>query len=149
MGAGFHGGFGRTNGANVNESDSLIKELERNGVKFTKENIVFITKDQTGQIVWLETGNKSAGLSHILDGDGITSGHAADFERAFGVSREQIPNYLEKVIRYGTVVDNKIVKRGSREGYERTYYYDGKHYVVTGIGTNGFVISAYPKKKKG
>lgn len=149
MGTGFYGGFGRTNKSNVNESDNLIKELEKNDVKFTKENIVFITKDQTGQIVWLETGNKSAGLSHILDGDVITSGHAADFERAFGISREQIPNYLEKVIRYGTVVDNKIVKRGSREGYERTYYYDGKHYVVTGIGTNGFVISAYPKKKKG
>lgn len=149
MGTGFHGGFGRTNGANANESWSLIKELERNGVKFTKENIVFITKDQTGQIVWLETGNKSAGLSHILDGDGVTTGHAADFERAFGVSREQIPNYLEKVIRHGTVVDNKIVKKGSREGYERTYYYEGKHYVITGIGTNGFVISAYPKKKKG
>lgn len=149
MGTGFHGGFGRTNGANANESGSLIKELERNGVKFTKENIVFITKDQTGQIVWLETGNKSAGLSHILDGDGVTTGHAADFERAFGVSREQIPNYLEKVIRHGTVVDNKIVKKGSREGYERTYYYEGKHYVITGIGTNGFVISAYQKKKKG
>lgn len=149
MGTGFHGGFGETSGANANESWSLIKELERNGVKFTKENIVFITKDQTGQIVWLETGNKSAGLSHILDGDGVTTGHAADFERAFGVSREQIPNYLEKVIRHGTVVDNKIVKKGSREGYERTYYYEGKHYVITGIGTNGFVISAYPKKKKG
>lgn len=149
MGTGFHGGFGGTNGANANESGSLIKELERNGVKFTKNNIVFITKDQTGQIVWLETGNKSAGLSHILDGDGVTTGHAADFERAFGVSREEIPNYLEKVIRHGTVVDNKIVKKGSREGYERTYYYEGKHYVIAGIGTNGFVISAYPKKKKG
>lgn len=149
MGTGFHGGFGGTNGANANESGSLIKELERNGVKFTKNNIVFITKDQTGQIVWLETGNKSAGLSHILDGDGVTTGHAADFERAFGVSREEIPNYLEKVIRHGTVVDNKIVKKGFQEGYERTYYYEGKHYVIAGIGTNGFVISAYPKKKKG
>lgn len=122
--------------------------MAKNGVKFTKENIVFITRDATGQTVWLETGNNSAGLRHILDGNGISSGHAADFERALGVSREHIPSYLEKVISHGTVVSNKIVKKGSREGYERTYYYEGNHYVITGIGTNGFVISAYPRRRK-
>ena len=30
--------------------------------------------------------------------------------------------------------------------YERTYYYNGEHYVVTGIGTNGYIVSAYPKR---
>jgi hypothetical protein len=42
-----------------------------------------------------------------------------------------------------------LVKRGNRECFERTYYYEGKHYVVTGIGTNGFIVSAYQKKMKG
>jgi len=149
MGAGFHGGFGGTQGAKDNASAELIAGLEKSGVKFTKENIVFITKDGTGQTVWLETGNASAGLKHILDGDGRSPGHASDFEKAFGVTRDNIPSYLAKVISNGTVVSNKLVKKGSREGYERTYYYEGNHYVITGIGTNGFVISAYPKKKKG
>ena len=27
---------------------------------------------------------------------------------------------------------------------ERIYYYNGKHYVLTGIGTNGFIVTAYP-----
>lgn len=148
MGTGYYGGFGGTDGERNRIAEELIADLEKHGVKFTKENIVFITKDGTGQTVWLETGNKLAGLRHILDGDEISSGHAADFERAFGVSREHIPSYLEKVISHGTVVSNKIVKKGSREGYERTYYYEGNHYVITGIGTNGFVISAYPKKRK-
>lgn len=128
---------------------TLISELEAVGVKITKENIVFITKDATGQTVWLETGNSSAGLTHILDGNGKTKGHALDFEKAFGVSREQVPNYLNKVISSGKIISNKLVKRGNRDGFERVYYYKGRHYVVTGIGTNGFIISAYPKKMKG
>lgn len=152
MGAGFHGGFGNTKGAQENtenQESSLIAELEKNDTKFTKEDIVFITKDETGQIVWLEKGNSSAGLEHILNGDGKSLGHAADFEKALGVTRNDIPDYLEKVITNGKVVSNKIVTKGSREGYERIYYYDGNYYVITGIGTNGFIISAYPKRRKG
>ena len=129
-------------------TSDLIAGLEKSGVKFTKENIVFITKDATGQTVWLETGNALAGLQHILDGDGRTSGHAADFERAFGVTREAIPGYLQKVVTDGIVVSNELKKIGSREGYERIYYYEGNHYVITGVGTNGFIISAYPKRRK-
>lgn len=37
---------------------------------------------------------------------------------------------------------------GGKTGYERDYYYNGKYFVVTGIGTNGFLVSAYPKKYK-
>lgn len=148
MGTGYFGGFGGTDGERSHVAEELIADLEKNGIKFTKEDIVFITKDETGQTVWLETGDSSAGLKHILDGNGQTPGHAVDFERAFGVSRDQLPSYLEKVISKGTVIDNKLVKKGSCEGYERTYYYEGNYYVITGIGTNGFVVSAYPKRRK-
>lgn len=145
MGAGFYGGFGGgTQGAKDNTTADLIAGLEKSGVKFTKENIVFITKDATGQTVWLETGNASAGLEHILNGDGRTQGHAGDFERAFGISRENIPAFLHKVVSEGTVVSNEIKIKNGREGYERVYYYDGKHYVLSGLGTNGFIVSAYP-----
>ena len=99
-----------------------------------------------GQIVWLEKGNSNAGLKHILDGNGKTPGHAADFQRAFGISRSEVPAYIEKVITNGTVVNNKLKPVGNRMGYERTYYYNGEHYVVTGIGTNGYIVSAYPKR---
>lgn len=49
MGTGFHGGFGNTKGANDNtekQESALIAELEKNGIKFTKEDIVFITKER-------------------------------------------------------------------------------------------------------
>lgn len=105
---------------------------------------MFITKDGTGQTVWLETGSSSAGLKHILDGDGKTPDHASDFEKAFGISRERVSEFLYKVFSEGTVVSNTIKIRNCREGYERVYSYGGKYYVVSGIGTNGFIVSAYP-----
>ena len=32
-------------------------------------------------------------------------------------------------------------------GYERVYEHSGKYYAMTGIGTNGFILSAYPIRK--
>lgn len=149
MGTGIHGGFGNTQGAKNNEANKLIEELERNGVKFSKEDIVFITKDRTGQTIWLEKGNSTAGLEHIINGNGKTPGHGKDFEKAFGVSKDQIPNYLKRVISQGKIVSNNLVKKGNKECFERIYYYEGNYYVVAGIGTNGFIVSAYPKKMRG
>ena len=138
--------------AQDNEADVaqsvLIEELEQSNVKFTLKDIVFVTRDKTGQIVWLETGNSMAGLKHILDGNGKTPGYAADFERAFGVKRDDLPAYLKTVITHGKIVSDNIVKVGARDGYERVYYYEGKHVVVTAIGMNGFIVSAYPKRIK-
>lgn len=136
------------NEAAVAEEIRLIEELEKNNVKFTMKDIVFITRDKTEQILWLESGNPGAGLEHILNGNGKKPGHATDFEVAFGVKRADLPIYLKKVISYGEIVSNKIVKVGNRDGYERVYYYEGKHHVVTGIGMNGFIVSAYPKRIK-
>jgi len=161
MGAGFHGGFGGTKGSqnigrdtdhNTEKKDEqvipsekeLISELKVKGIKFTEEDIVFITKDKTGQTIWLEKGSHSAGLEHILNGDGEKPGHASDFENAFGITRDNIPDLLKKVISNGQVVSDTIKIKNGRQGYERIYYYDGKHYVLIGIGTNGFVVSAYP-----
>ena len=42
-----------------------------------------------------------------------------------------------------------LIKKGNRDSFERIYYYEGKHYVATGIGTNGFIVLVYPKKTKG
>ena len=145
MGSGISGGYSNTKGAS-SSSEALVKQLEQSGVKFSKKDMVFVTKDQTGQVVWLEKGTSSAGLKHILDGDGKSPGHAEDFQRAFGISRSEIPTHIEKVIANGTVVDNKLKPVRNRMGYERTYYYNGEYYVVTGIGTNGYIVSAYPKR---
>ena len=120
------------------ERVALIEELERNGVKFSKDKIVFITRDKTDQIVWLETGSSSAGLKHILNR------HADQFEKAYGIQHSEIPEFLHKVISEGTIISNQVKTVGNRKGFERIYSYNGKKYLLTGVGTNGFVVSAYP-----
>ena len=156
MGAGYHDGFGDTKGAtHVNndnkkyETDELLKsELRSNNIKFNEADMVFIARDKTGQIVWLENGSSSAGLTHILDGKDGSPGHAKDFERAFGVQRQNVGSYLKEVIKNSSVVSNRLVNIGNgRQGYERVYEYKGNYYTMTGIGTNGFIVSAYPIRK--
>ena len=66
----------------------------------------------------------------------------ADFEKAFGVSRESVPELLHKVVSEGTVVSNTTKIRNGLEGYERVYAYGGKYYVVSGIGKNGFIVDS-------
>lgn len=34
------------------------------------------------------------------------------------------------------------------QGIERIYYVDGKHYLLTGVGTNGFIVTSYPVEIK-
>ncbi len=119
-------------------NENLVAELERKGVKFSRENMLFITRDKTGQIIWLENGSKGAGLEHIQ------MRHARDFADKVNVRESDIPAFLHRVITYGTVVENKIVKRHGRDGYSRKYRYAGRDYILTGIGLNGFLVSAYP-----
>ena len=128
--------------------EGLVKVLEGNGVKFSREDMVFITRDATGQVVWLENGNSGAGLEHILHGNGITRGHARDFENAMGLSESEVPRYLHRVITHGEVVSNRLKPLANgRMGYTRVYYYGGRYNVITGIGTNGFITSAYPTRR--
>ncbi len=51
MGTGYSGGYFNTKGAS--SSEALVKQLEQSGIKFSKKDMVFVTKDQTGQVVWL------------------------------------------------------------------------------------------------
>ena len=164
MGKTSNSGLGTGAGSSSQESlsqggvDSKVKELTRKhmidqltkaGVKFNPNDVLFATKDKTGQLVWLEKGNKGAGLEHILYGDGRSRGHASDFKKALGLESNQVSGYLQKVITHGNVVSNTIKPVRNRMGFERVYNYEGNYYIVTGIGTNGFIISAYPHKKGG
>ena len=106
--------------------------------------MLFIVRDDFGQIVWLETGSKKGGLYHILYGNGEKPGHADDFKKAFGVTAEQVPSFLYHVISEGKVVSNEPKLRNGRYGYEQVYKYQGRYTVLMAIGINGFVVTAYP-----
>ena len=118
----------------------LIKELATTGASFNENEIIFVTKDATGQIVWLEKGNEKSGLAHIIER------HMDDFAKAIGLTEETLPQFLENVISKGMIVSNVPSNAGT--GYTRVYDYDGNYYTVTGIGTNGFIVTAYPTSKE-
>ncbi len=143
MGAGFHGGFGNgTRGAKDNATASLISEMEKAGVKFNKEDVVFATKDGTGQTVWLEKGNSSAGLEHIVER------HERDYANVYGIKRENIPKYVKSVIDNGKILHQETVIRNGRPGIERIYEYNNQYYTLLALGTNGFIVAMYPLGRK-
>lgn len=125
----------------------MIDKLVKAGVKFNSSDVQFVTKDKTGQLIWLETGNKDAGLKHILYSNERSKGCTHDFKKALGLESNQVVEYLQKVITYGNVISSTIKYVGNRMGFERIYSYESNYYIVTDIGTKGFIISAYPHRK--
>ncbi len=120
---------------------SQLAEMEASGVKFTREDVMFTARDSTGQIVWLEKGSKTAGYAHLK-----SRGHVAQIAKKFDVSESEVPRLLRNVIRDGRILSNTIKKTNGRDGYERIYEYNGERILLTGIGLNGFMVSAYPLK---
>ncbi len=126
-----------------NEDDELLfAELDRDQVKYTRENVIFITRDETGQIIWLETGNTIVGLTHIL------RRHANEFKESLKVEADQIPEYLKKVVTFGVVTSSTTGMRNGRLCVERIYLYDDEYHILTALGTNGFLVSAHPEGEK-
>lgn len=125
-----------------NEMNAMINMLENAGVKFTKENVLFVIKDKTNQTIWLEKGNNNSGLIHII------RNHKDNFKKAFNISENEIPNFLKKVMTNSKIVSSKIKIINGKQGYERKYEYNNKYIIVSGIGTNGFIVSAYPREKR-
>lgn len=122
--------------------ETHIEEMKKNNIKFTRNDVIFTARDSTGQIVWLEKGNKAAGLSHLE-----SRGHIEQIAKKFSIAKSEVPRLMRNIIRDGRIISNKIRKANGREGYERIYEYKENRILLTGIGSNGFLVTAYPLKK--
>lgn len=113
----------------------LLNELEENDIKFSKDDIVFITKDKNARTVWLENGNDKAGLCHILQQ------HGEDFVKK-GISKDEISELI-----YETVVNG--TKTGEIQGRNRPVYkveFKGQTIeIAITIANNGFIVGANPR----
>lgn len=121
------------------EGAALISQLEAQGEKFEKESVVAITKNSSGDIIWLEKGHlgdRASGLAHIVDARG------ADFAKQ-KISEEEIPQYVMTAVKYGTIVGYQGRGQG-RPIYEFTYEGTTRRIAIT-IGSNGYVVGANPK----
>ena len=116
----------------------MLSLLERAGVKFNPDDVIFVTIDKTGQLVWLEKGNEEAGLKHIEK-------HAGDFAKKHGIPPNELTNHIKRILANGEVVSSKknLLANG-KIGLEKIYCYEGKYYALAAIGTNGFIVSIYP-----
>ncbi|MEU4314481.1 hypothetical protein [Nocardia sp. NPDC024068] len=115
------------------QKEDLINELEQNGVKFSRENVVSIGRDPDGRIVFLEEGGARAGLHHIL------MEHSGQFGDK-GVLESEIPAVVMRAITEGEIVGSQ---GKDRPVYEIEHNGQTLKIAVT-VGSNGFVVGANP-----
>lgn len=121
------------------EGAALISQLEARGEKFSKADVVAITQDVSGNIIWLEKGHlddRPSGLAHILDA------HGSDFDNQ-NIKREEIPQYIMIAVKYGTIVGHQGRGTG-RPIYEFKYEGITRRVAIT-IGSNGYIVGANPQ----
>lgn len=136
MGAGNSGLYKKTNGAL--KPEHLMDELKQKGVKFTEDNVVMVAKTQPDKLAWLEKGNETAGLEHIINR------HGDQFLQK-GITAESIPSFLKTAIEKGRIVENQ----GKFHSQPRVIYevdYNGETIkVAITISDNGYIVGANPK----
>jgi hypothetical protein len=116
----------------------LIDDLGRSGIKHTPENIVDIRKTQDGKIVFLETGNRQAGLEHIL------VRHEQDFANV-GIHADQIPDAVMTAVTQGKVIGHQGKNQG-RTIYD-VVFNDTRHRISVTVSDNGFIVGANPQSR--
>ena len=116
--------------------EELLSYLIDNEYKFIKEDIIFIAKNKMGRVVWLEKGNDRAGLTHII------LRHRSDFKKTFNLNENEIAGFLYDVVEKGNVISEYTSKNGT--GVDTIYDYGGNYFTFIGMGSNGFIVTAFP-----
>ncbi len=121
------------------ENFKLLNELSNSNLKHNVDDVIAITKTNSGKLIWLENGNELAGLVHIVKEHGI------DFINK-GISQYEISHYLIEAINKGKVIGYQGRGTG-RPIYE--FEYNGTiQFVAITIGDNGFIVGANPVSMK-
>lgn len=120
-------------------SEEALTEMEKAGIKFTREKIVFTAKLENGRYAFLETGNSKSGLQHIKEV------HGQDFMNAFGIEEDQIGIFLSEAISKGRLITSYRHDSDGKEGYRRVYYLLGDYAVVFALASNGYITTAFPQ----
>lgn len=115
------------------QAAALVAELAAQGVKHKPQNIAAIGRQESGKIAFIETGEQSAGLIHIL------TEHEREFAQV-GIMPDAIPGYVLKAVTQGKVVGYQGPGTG-RPIVE--FMHDGavRRMAVT-IGSNGYIVGA-------
>jgi len=129
------GEFSGTKGAGA----ALVSQLNARGENFNSSDVVAITQDPSGNIIWIEKGHlgdRPSGLAHIV------AAHGADFAKQ-DITENEIPQYLMTAVKTGKIVGYQGRGKG-RPIYEFTYNGVTCRVAIT-IGSNGYIVGANPK----
>ncbi len=121
-------------------TEEILSEMCQEGIKFSKDKIVFVAKLENGNKIFLETG----GVDHIMDQ------HGKQFEQTFGTkTKKDVTNVLCETISKGKLVSSDYRNINGVTYYSNKYYHNGKYCVVYGISENGYIETAYPVNNNG
>ena len=122
------------------QGQALIEEVLANGDKITPSEVIGITKDGSGKIIWLEEGHlgsNPSGLAHIKDA------HESHFVKQ-GIPSSDISDFVLTAVSKGEIVGYQG-KGTSRPIYKVTYGEKDYKVAVT-VGSNGYIVGANPRK---
>lgn len=131
---GIFGGFKGSFSRNLVD-EAHVSELAANGIKFTRNALVATGRDARGKVLFLEKGNASSGLQHIIET------HGDDFGRA-AISEADVPSVVMRAVTEGKIVDYQGRGRG-RPIYEINLGGRVQRIAVT-TGSNGYIVGANP-----
>ena len=118
----------------ADDKNTLIAELKQTGVKHTPEEILRIARLPNGKIGFLETGNASSGLQHILEN------HKDEFAEK-GIYEADVTDAVFLAVIQQTIVD---YQKPNRPIYQITF--NGKtQLIAVTVGSNGYIVCANPR----
>lgn len=139
MGSGYRGYINTKGAKNRFKPHELMDELRNSGVKYSVNDVILVTRNYNGKLLWLEKGKggeHGSGFKHIIER------HQNDFDPEI--------NILDLLMR---ILQSRPLKHFSRERGRRLeladvflYELDAKIYLVA-YGENGYIVSFYPYGK--
>lgn len=97
-------------------------------------------KNSDGELMWLEYGNESAGLYHILHGSPKKAGHIKEFANR-GIT--DVKTFMYQVVNSTPIRKGQRIKENGRVDKWAEYIVNNEKYLLA-YGDNGFIVSFYP-----
>jgi hypothetical protein len=113
---------------------ALIADVQRQGHKISPGQVVRIGRDLSGRVVWLETGDRHAGRTHLL-----LQKRVGDFG-SHGIGPDAIVDLVFQAATRGTPVGTS---GKDRVVFELVFQGVRRRVAVT-VGSNGFIIGGHP-----
>ncbi|MEO1254732.1 MAG: Hint domain-containing protein, partial [Bacteroidota bacterium] len=120
--------------------EDLTEELANQGTRFSRENMVAITRNPDGTVMWLESGSNRAGLQHIMER------HGSNFaDKLNANNQEEVVELVMNSINNRTPIATRPTPGDTRGGTDYLYDIDGSNLRVS-VGGNGFIVTAFPDR---